>query len=263
MKIFVLNGPTLSGKTYLLEYLLLNDSDYMELLVSFTTRPRRQHEKDGADYHFIDINTYLDYRVKQNIAEEIEYFDHHYGFTWTEIDKLTYEGKNGVCIANLEGVRKLKSAVGPRSIVSIFIYRDLTNIIEAIEEMEIPQEQKTKRMQEAKVDLINMGASDYVIYNTGTLADAYEQLTRIIKQEINAPEFNLEILPGQKYRHFKGDVYEIITTALHTESYSPLVVYKNLNTEEVFARPYEIFAGKKQLTKEHKIVSRFELVKED
>ena len=60
------------------------------------------------------------------------------------------------------------------------------------------------------------------------------------------------IKPGQRYRHFKGDLYEVITTALHSENYCPLVVYKNLATGVVYARPYDLFCGKKdRIPKSH------------
>lgn len=50
-----------------------------------------------------------------------------------------------------------------------------------------------------------------------------------------------EIVLG-KYRHFKGNEYEVIGFAKHSESGEQLVIYKSLaNSEEVWARPYEMF----------------------
>lgn len=50
MKIFVLNGPPSSGKTVLMDYLLLNDHDYLEPIISFTTRAPKPGEKEGREY---------------------------------------------------------------------------------------------------------------------------------------------------------------------------------------------------------------------
>jgi len=44
MKIFILHGPTASGKTLLMNYLLSEDFDYLEPLISFTTRRKRLYE---------------------------------------------------------------------------------------------------------------------------------------------------------------------------------------------------------------------------
>ena len=45
-----------------------------------------------------------------------------------------------------------------------------------------------------------------------------------------------------KYRHFKGNEYEVIGFATHTENGERLVIYRNIaNPEEVWARPYTMF----------------------
>lgn len=50
-----------------------------------------------------------------------------------------------------------------------------------------------------------------------------------------------EIKPG-KYRHFKGGEYEVIGTALHTETQEPLVVYRALYGEKrLWVRPLSMW----------------------
>lgn len=44
----------------------------------------------------------------------------------------------------------------------------------------------------------------------------------------------------KKYRHFKGNIYEYIGTAIHSETEEKLVIYKN-DKGVLFARPYDIF----------------------
>ena len=47
-----------------------------------------------------------------------------------------------------------------------------------------------------------------------------------------------KIQPGQKYRHFKGNEYEVLCVARHTETEEAMVVYKALYGEgHVWVRP--------------------------
>lgn len=44
------------------------------------------------------------------------------------------------------------------------------------------------------------------------------------------------------YRHFKGDIYQIVTIAVHTETNERMVVYRALYGEgTVYARPLDMF----------------------
>ncbi len=46
---------------------------------------------------------------------------------------------------------------------------------------------------------------------------------------------------GQLYRHFKGNVYRIITVSRHTETGEKLVIYKRDDQDDAYARPLDMF----------------------
>lgn len=71
-----------------------------------------------------------------------------------------------------------------------------------------------------------------------------------------------KIKTGAIYRHFKGINVEIITLALHSETQEKMVVYKHLDTGEIWVRPYDLFVSKVDKTKYPDIKQeyRFELV---
>ena len=54
-------------------------------------------------------------------------------------------------------------------------------------------------------------------------------------------EHTRELKIGGIYRHFKGGLYKVLCTALHTETQETLVIYQSQETNKIFARPYDMF----------------------
>ncbi len=53
-----------------------------------------------------------------------------------------------------------------------------------------------------------------------------------------------QINAGKKYMHFKGNEYEVIDIAIHSETKEKYVVYKALyDDEKIYVRPYDMFAS--------------------
>ena len=45
-----------------------------------------------------------------------------------------------------------------------------------------------------------------------------------------------------KYQHYKGDIYELLYIATHTETNEPLVIYRD-KYSKIYARPKGMFFG--------------------
>jgi len=63
-------------------------------------------------------------------------------------------------------------------------------------------------------------------------------------------------LPTGKYRHYKGNDYEVIGVATHSETREPMVVYRPLYGEMgLWVRPLAMFM--EEVTVEGKTIPRF------
>lgn len=60
------------------------------------------------------------------------------------------------------------------------------------------------------------------------------------------PNHDLPPLPSLRtglYRHYKGDEYELLAVAYHSETLAPMVVYRALyGTRQVWVRPAEMWS---------------------
>ncbi len=71
----------------------------------------------------------------------------------------------------------------------------------------------------------------------------------------------MEPLRLGKYKHFKGNEYEVVAVATHSESMEPMVVYKALYGEGGYwVRPLPMFL--ETVTRDGKTFPRFEYVGE-
>lgn len=64
----------------------------------------------------------------------------------------------------------------------------------------------------------------------------------------------MHLQPG-RYQHFKGNYYEVIGVAKHSETEEPLVVYRSERNNSLWVRPLAMFT--EQVEVKGQIISRF------
>lgn len=69
-----------------------------------------------------------------------------------------------------------------------------------------------------------------------------------------------EIVPCGKYRHYKGKIYEVVGTSIHTETLEELVLYKD-EYGITWARPVKMWYEPVQLL-DGRTVPRFTKIEE-
>lgn len=117
-KVFVITGPSGVGKGTLIARLLEAHPE-LELSVSATTRPPRDGEQDGRDYHFLSPEEFDRRADAGEFLEFATYSGNRYGTLRSEIERRLEAGHSVVLEIEVQGARQVRAAM-PES-VQIFI----------------------------------------------------------------------------------------------------------------------------------------------
>ncbi len=124
--LIVLAGPAGSGKTTLCERLVRTTPGF-ERVVTATTRPPREGERDGVDYHFLSAGEF-DRRVAAGAFLEWAWVHqkHRYGTLASAILGPLRDGRSLVINVDVQGVNSFRRAATAdplllRSLCTVFI----------------------------------------------------------------------------------------------------------------------------------------------
>ena len=104
MKMVALMGEAGSGKDTILHRIMEKYPSYFNEIISCTTRPPRQGEKEGVNYHFLSVEDFIRKILNGDMLEATEFNGWHYG---TDSQSLTID-KINIGVFNPEGVRCLQ-----------------------------------------------------------------------------------------------------------------------------------------------------------
>ncbi|SPJ10337.1 guanylate kinase [Plasmodium sp. DRC-Itaito] len=151
----VICGPSGVGKGTLIKKLLNEFPNYFYFSVSCTTRKKREKEKEGVDYYFIDKNTFNDKLKKDDFLEYDNYANNFYGTLKSEYDKAKEQNKICLFEMNINGVKQLKKSTHIKNALYIFIKPPSTDILlsRLLTRNTENQEQIQKRMAQLNIEL--------------------------------------------------------------------------------------------------------------
>ena len=126
MTIYAIVGNTLSGKSTLVRDLVTVTG--IKQVITYTTRPMRDGERDGLDYHFItseemDSDKYFGRRDFYTV-----YREEPYSYAMRKDDVFPFEDK--ILILDSAGVRALKNEIGYENVVTVFIDAPIDLLVE-------------------------------------------------------------------------------------------------------------------------------------
>ena len=126
-RIFVISGPSGVGKGTLCD-LLLQEPLNLQLSISATSRPQRDHEENGVQYFFktrsefeamIDQDQVESALNQHQLLEWAEYNGNYYGTPRQTVEKTLQSGKNVLLEIDVQGALQVKAKFSEACLIFI------------------------------------------------------------------------------------------------------------------------------------------------
>lgn len=125
-KIFYLMGQSSIGKDTIYKKLLEEKNLELERIVTYTTRPIRQGEIDGMEYHFVGSSQLEQIRDNGKLIEVRSYHTYHGVWQYFTVDdsQIDLNKTDYLIIGTLESYMKTKEYFGEDKLIPILITLD-------------------------------------------------------------------------------------------------------------------------------------------
>ncbi len=117
--IVIISGPSGVGKDTVVRRLKEGLLYHIHQVITATTRPRRDYERDGVDYHFLSTEDFEKGIRHGRFLEWAEVYGNYYGVPREEIESPVKKGEDVVVKVDVQGAATLKRKL-PQS-VAIFL----------------------------------------------------------------------------------------------------------------------------------------------
>ncbi|XP_034003407.1 disks large homolog 1-like isoform X2 [Trematomus bernacchii] len=149
--------------------------------VPHTTRPRRDYEVDGRDYHFMASREVMEQEIQEHkFIEAGQYNNHLYGTSIQSVKEVADKGKH--CILDVSGnaIKRLQLA-GLHPIAVFIRPRNVDNILEMNKRFNEEQARKTfERAVKLELEFTEFFTG---IVHGSTLEEVYSQVKQIIEEQ--------------------------------------------------------------------------------
>lgn len=120
-KIFYLMGKSASGKDSVFKE-LKNRMPELKSIVIYTTRPIREGEREGVEYHFVTEERLKELQDAGKVIELREYHTVHGIWKYFTVDDGQFDApENYIAIGTLESYGAMRDYLGTEKIVPIYI----------------------------------------------------------------------------------------------------------------------------------------------
>ena len=191
--LFVVTAPSGAGKSSLIAKLLADESG-LTLSVSYTTRPPRPGERDGRDYHFVDLPAFEAMLERGEFLESAEVHGHHYGTSQKVIDEARARGRDLVLEIDWQGAEQVRRLY-PESIGIFILPPSMAELARRLRaRAQDAEDVIRRRLRNAAEEMSHAAEFKYAIINNN-FDDARRDLRAVVRAERLATGRQLERHP--------------------------------------------------------------------
>jgi guanylate kinase len=160
----ILSSPSGGGKTTIAHQLLAKRQD-VGYSVSCTTRPPRDGEVDGRDYHFRSLESFRGGQAAGEFAESAEVHGHLYGTLRAEVERVLSQGKHVIMDIDVQGTKQFFAAF-PESVLIFILPPSAEALVERLTARGTEDPKSLiRRLRSAKDELKAIDLYPYVVVN--------------------------------------------------------------------------------------------------
>src|SRR3954451_16779901 len=187
--LIIISGPSGVGKDTIIDALRRRERETgrggdRHYVITCTTRPPRNGERDAVDYHFMDRDEFLRIYRARGFLEANEVHRNWYGSPRDQVRDALVAGHDAILKIDVQGAQVVKEQVTeallifviPPSMEELF-ERLRARATETAEQLEV-------RQRDAAIELARQGDYDEVVVNeTGQVEQTAEEIEAIIADE--------------------------------------------------------------------------------
>jgi guanylate kinase len=164
--LFIVSSPSGGGKTTLIRRLLeFPAGPRLHFSVSHTTRPMRQGEQDGREYHFIPVAEFQRMAQRDEFLEHNEVHDNIYGTSKAEVLPRLAAGQDVILDIDVQGARDIRAAY-PEAVTVFIVPSSLDELEKRLRSRGLDSEESIrKRLISAAREIDEASSFQYVIVN--------------------------------------------------------------------------------------------------
>jgi guanylate kinase len=182
-RVFVITGPSGVGKGTLIRG-LRERLPGLELSVSATTRPPREGEQHGRDYHFLTAEEFAERADAGDFLEHATFSGNRYGTLRSEIERILDGGRSVVLEIEVQGARQVRAALGDEAVLIFIAPPDPEVLRERLAGRGTDSEEAiARRLETAKQELEALQEFKHVVVNDD-LERAAAELEEIVRGEL-------------------------------------------------------------------------------